>query len=133
GVRLDAVQTEGGAPFERAWRRIGELGLGREAVPSRWADLMTPWDDPHSAADGILDDETYDWLGVVDVVRRSGGRPVVVPETAVLRAHELGRAAGIPVSATGSAGLAALLVPDGAPVPGEQVAVIFSGVDRGSG
>jgi hypothetical protein len=91
---------------------------------------MTPWDDPHSLADGILDDETYDWLGVVDVMRRSGGRPLVVPETAVVRAHELGRATGVPVSATGSAGLAALLVPDGAPRPGERVAVIFSGVDR---
>ena len=45
---------------------------------------MTPWADPHSAADGILDDETYDWLGVVDVVRRSGGRPLVVPETAIV-------------------------------------------------
>ena len=133
GVRLDAVQTEGGAPLARAWRRIDELALAPDVVPAHWSELMTPWDDPHSAADGILDDETYDWLGVVDVVRRSGGRPVVVPETAVLRAHELGRAAGIPVSATGSAGLAALLVPDGAPVPGEQVAVIFSGVDRGSG
>ena len=130
GVRLDAVQTEGGAPLERAWRRIEELGLGPDEVPAHWSQLMTPWDDPHSAADGILDDETYDWLGVVDVLRRSGGQPVVVPESAVLRAHELGRATGIPVSATGSAGFAALLVPAGAPAPGERVGVIFSGVDR---
>ncbi|MET0461130.1 MAG: PLP-dependent lyase/thiolase [Ilumatobacteraceae bacterium] len=132
GVRLDAVQTEGGAPFARAWQRTAELGLGPDEVPGRWADLMTPWDDPRSVADGILDDETYDWLGVLDVVRRSGGRPVVVPETAVVRARELGRATGIPVSATGTAGLAALLTPEGASLPGERVAVIFSGVDRGS-
>ena len=91
---------------------------------------MTPWAEPHSVADGILDDETYDWIGVVDAMRRSGGGPVVVPETAVVRAHELGRATGIPVSPTGTAGLAALLVPAGAPAPGERVAVIFSGVDR---
>ena len=90
---------------------------------------MTPWADPHSAADGILDDETYDWLGVFDVMRRSGGRPIVVPETAIARAHELGRATGIPVSATGTAGLAALLTPP-APRPAGRIAVIFSGVDR---
>jgi hypothetical protein len=94
---------------------------------------MTPWDDPHSLADGILDDETYDWLGVVDVMRRSGGRPVVVPETAVVQAHELGRATGSPVSATGTAGLAALVAPAGASAAGERVGVIFSGVERGSG
>ena len=91
---------------------------------------MTPWEHPHSAADGILDDETYDWLGVFDVVRRSGGRMVVAPEEAIIRAHELGRTTGIPVSTTGSAGLAALLTPDGTPTPGERVGVIFSGVER---
>ncbi len=91
---------------------------------------MTPWDDPHSAADGILDDETYDWLGVFDVVRRSGGRMVVAAEKAILRANELARTTDIPVSPTGSAGLAALLTPAGAPTPGERVGIIFSGVDR---
>ncbi len=92
---------------------------------------MTPWDDPHSSADGILDDETYDWLGVRDVVERSGGRPIVVPEAAIAQAHELGLQTGIPVSATGTAGLAGLLTPDGAPAdPTERVAVIFSGVQR---
>ena len=109
------------------------MGTGGGLAPIRpphWAELMTPWADPHSAADGILDDETYDWLGVFDVLRRSGGRPVVVPETAIARAHELGRATGIPVSATGTAGLAALLTPAGAPAPADRTAVIFSGVDR---
>ena len=72
---------------------------------------MTPWPDPHSAADGILDDETYDWLGVLDVVRRSGGQVVVAPETAIVEAHELGRTTGIPVSATGTAGLAGAAAP----------------------
>ena len=79
---------------------------------------MTPWPDPHSAADGILDDEAYDWLGVLDAARRSGGQVVVAPESAIVEAHELGRTTGIPVSATGTAGLAALLTPAGAPAPG---------------
>jgi threonine synthase len=127
-VRLDAVQTEGCAPLARAWQRAD--GLAPEDVPARWAELMTPWDDPHSAADGILDDETYDWLGVFHVLGRSGGRPVVVPEAAIEQAHELARRTGITASPTGTAGLAALLTPDGAPARGERVAVVFSGVER---
>ena len=126
GVRLDAVQTEGCAPLARAWMRAA----GRDDPAAHWAELMTPWEHPHSAADGILDDETYDWLGVFDVLRRSGGSPLVVPETAIARAHELGRATGIPVSATGTAGLAALLTSAPAPAPETRAAVIFSGVDR---
>ena len=126
GVRIDAVQSEGCAPLARALA----AAAGIDDPAAHWAELMTPWPDPHSAADGILDDETYDWLGVLDVVGRSGGRAVVVPETAIVRAHEIGTATGIPVSATGTAGLAGLLTPDGAPAPGETVAVVFSGVSR---
>ena len=67
---------------------------------------------------------------MLDVVRRSGGRAIVAPETAIVEAHQLGVATGIPVSATGTAGLAGLLTPEGAPAPGERVAVIFSGASR---
>ena len=126
GVRLDAVQTEGCAPLARG---VGAGGGARtpSRPPARWGELMTPWPDPHSAADGILDDETYDWLGVLDVVRRSGGQVVVVARgRRSCEAHELGRTTGIPVSATGTAGLAALLTPSRRPAPGERVAVIFS-------
>ena len=73
---------------------------------------MWPWEDePRSLADGILDDETYDWLGVVQGMAASGGSPVVVE-----RGPDRGGATtwpsaltGIPVSATGTAGLAGLL------------------------
>ena len=51
---------------------------------------MWPWDDPRSAADGILDDETYDWLGVLEAMDGGGGSPVVAPEAAIIEAHELG-------------------------------------------
>jgi len=129
-VRIDTVQAEGCAPLARAWRRADDRGLEADEVGAHWAELMTPWDEPHSAADGILDDEAYDWLGVFDVMLRSGGRPLVAPEAAIVRAHELAESTGIPVSVTGSAGLAALLEPDGAPAPGERVAVVFSGVER---
>jgi len=130
GVRLDTVQVEGCAPLARAWWRAADANLPPAAIGAHWARLMTPWSEPRSVADGILDDETYDWLGDVEVMRASGGRPIVVPEEAVVRAHELALATGIPVSATGAAGLAGLLVVDGAPRAGERVAVVFSGVAR---
>jgi threonine synthase len=121
-VSLLAVQAEGCAPLERAVTAVGD-----DADPaSRWAEVMTPWEGPHSLADGILDDETYDWLAVLEAMRVSGGRPVVVSEDAVVSAVEVARSAGLRVSPTGAAGVAAL-------VEGAQsgpVAVIASGVDR---
>jgi threonine synthase len=127
-VRLDAVQSEGCAPLARAMVRAD--GLADADAAARWPTLMTVWDDPRSAADGILDDEAYDWLAVRSVVSVSGGRALVAPEAAIVRAHDLGRQTGIPVSATGTAGLAGLLTADGAPAADERVAVIFSGVER---
>ena len=100
-------------------------------MPSRWAELMTPWDDPHSAADGILDDETYDWLGVLRrraSLRRSGRSSRRSRRSS--RPTPWAPPPASPVSPTGTAGLAGLLTPDGAPAPGERVAVIFSGASR---
>jgi threonine synthase len=129
-VRLDTVQSQGCAPLARAWWRSKDLGVSDAGVPHRWGQLMTPWERPHSLADGILDDETYDWLGVFDVMGRSGGEPLVVPEEAIVSAATIGAASGIPVSPTGAAGVAGLLVREGRPADGEHVAVIFSGVTR---
>ena len=92
---------------------------------------MTPWERPTSIADGILDDETYDWLADFAVMAASGGRPIVVPEEAVVDAVDVAASTGIDVSATGSAAIAALLVADGRPAADETVAVIFSGARRG--
>jgi threonine synthase len=131
-VRVDTVQTEGCAPLERAWRRAQEARITTADAGAHWDELMTAWDEPHSAADGILDDETYDWLGVFEGMERSGGRPLVVPESAITAAHALAGRTGMPVSVTGSAGLAGLLTAAGAPAPGERVAVIFSGAARGA-
>jgi threonine dehydratase len=129
-VRLDTLQAQGCAPLARAWWRAKDAGYELGQLARRWSELMTPWDRPSSVADGILDDETYDWLGVVDVMAASGGRPIVVPEEAVVAAARLGAGTGIGVSATGSAGLAALLVDDGRSGTDEVVAVVFSGVKR---
>lgn len=121
-VSLLAVQAEGCAPLERAVAAVGD-----DLDPaSRWGEVMTPWEEPHSLADGILDDETYDWLAVLEAMRASGGRPVVVSEPAVVEAVEVARSAGLRVSPTGAAGVAALI--EGA--QSGPVAVIASGVDR---
>lgn len=131
-VRLDTVQTQGCAPLARAWWRARDRGLDPAApeVGTHWSELMTPWIDPRSRADGILDDETYDWLGDVAVMAASGGRPLVVPEEAIDGAVDAAKATSIPVSATGVAGLAGLMVGPGRPRDGERVAVVFSGVAR---
>ena len=93
---------------------------------------MWPWEHVgESAADGILDDETYDWLAVVEAMEFSGGGPLVVTEAHVLEANELGcRTTGIDASHTGTAGLAGLLAMRSQIDPDERVAVIFSGIRR---
>lgn len=154
--RLHAVQTAACAPLERAWRRVLEELLGqvpadpeeaagralqvdpaarrqvlRRAARSR-SQFMWPWEsEPRSAAAGILDDETYDWLAIVEGMLESGGYPVVVPETRVQEAHTLARqVTGLPVCATGSAGLAGLLTLLPRLAPSEEVALLFTGRAR---
>ena len=72
-IRLDTVQAQGCAPLARAWWRAKDAGYADAQLPGRWAELMTPWERPHSIADGILDDETYDWLADFAVMAASGG------------------------------------------------------------
>jgi threonine synthase len=125
-VRLHAVQAEGCAPLARAWARAEHV-----AHPAaHWAELMTPWEQPASVADGILDDETYDWLAVFGAMRSSGGSPVVATEHQVESAHALAHRCGYCVSPTGSAGLAGLLAHRAELANGERVAVIMSGIQR---
>ncbi len=63
-------------------------------VAAQWSELMTPWENPRSLADGILDDETYDWLGVFDAIGGWGDAPVVAAEADIIAAHQLARARG---------------------------------------
>jgi threonine synthase len=86
-----------------------------------------------SIASGILDDETYDWLAVIEGMIASGGWPVTVSEERLAAAHALAReATGIAVSATGSAGLAGLmeLRERGVVAAVDTTAVLFTGVER---
>ena len=161
---IDTVQTRGAWPLRRTWQRFAhrvllraghheleaypdrELaqllqhlggGRGRERVgrdgtgPATWA-----WEEePVSIAEGILDDETYDWAAVLEGMVRTGGVPVVVDDATIADANERARTGtGIDVSHTGSAGLAGLIAlrASGDADPGERVAVLFTGVRRRS-
>ena len=128
---LHAVQAEGCAPLERAWRRAIATG-GVHNVGGRWSECMWPWEEePHSLADGILDDETYDWIGVLDAMADTGGSPVVAREHHIMEAHRLAReCTDVRVSPTGSAGLAGVLAIRDHISDDERVVVVFSGIQR---
>ncbi len=126
------VQTQGCAPLDRALQRAGDRGI--VDVGLHWDELMTVWDDPTSLADGILDDETYDWVDIAHSLRVAGGSSVVVSEAKIVAAHDLAHDAGFDASATGTAGLAGLLHiletdPDRFDAA-SRVAVVMSGVER---
>ena len=127
--RFHAVQTAGCAPLARAWDR---LDGHRGEAPDRWAQAMWPWEaEPHSLADGILDDETYDWLGIVEEMTRTGGSPVVASEAEVIEAASLvTRVSGIDASPTGASGLAGVIAQRAQIGDDEQLVVILSGIRR---
>ncbi len=137
-TKLFPVQAEGCAPLARAWDQLSpEFNFDAAAAdPQRY---MWPWDNPQSAADGILDDITYDWLPLLSETRRSGGHPVVASESTVVSVHATATSVtGIPATATATAGLAGLVMfaphldqiarSDGRP---PRVGVFFTGIQRG--
>jgi threonine synthase len=135
--RIDTVQTTGAWPLKRAFDAVGSRGEPEAAL--RFAShhrsaFMWPWEEePRSVARGILDDETYDWLAVVDGMRRTGGRPLVVDEPTLEHANAMAReTTGIDVDHTGSAGLAGVLAlrEAGEIEADERIAVLFTGVVR---
>lgn len=142
-ARLHTVQTASAHPLERAYQKIAgqlpERPQGADvddalaAAATHRSAYMWPWETvPDSMATGILDDETYDWLAVVRAMLSTGGRPVVVTERQLARAHGLGRQAGFRADPTGTAGLAGLmeLIESGGIEPHERVVVLFTGVER---
>jgi threonine synthase len=141
--RLHTVQTEGAWPLKRAFDgvvaacpkvRPGDIHDVVEQAAQHRSQFMWPWEtEPHSIAHGILDDETYDWLVLVQEMLATGGSTVVVDETTLAGANVLARdATGIAADATGTAGLAGLLALRDTGVVGdaERVAVLFTGIDR---
>ncbi len=154
---LHAVQTEACAPLARAWRLVAaDLAVGSDLPePKRAVELlghgsgarrmmladpdryMWPWEPiGESSATGVLDDVTYDWQTVVAPMIDSGGWPIMVSESQVREANQLGRqTTGIDVDATGTAGLAGLLDPATRSTieSDDQVVVFFTGLQRTHG
>lgn len=142
--RYQAVQTTGAWPLSRAFERVAarlsadagqpEVRSALSYAATHRSEFMWPWEEePRSIAHGILDDETYDWLAVVEGMLVSGGGPVVVGEDLLARANALAvDAAHIDVDPTGSSGLAGLLAlrDQGAIGDHERVGVLFTGVNR---
>ncbi len=133
--RVWAVQSEQCAPFDRAWSQIPaattideRLGLAEQQAEN----LMTPWPDPSSAATGILDDVTYDWLGVARALLLTGGSSVLATEDDIESANQQVRAADYDADHTGSAGYAGLLAAlrQGSISPTDTAAVLITGVQR---
>ena len=134
--------TPAGAPAaERLAERVRDAAAAAVLADElRWAtthrsQLMWPWEtEPRSLATGILDDETYDWLAIVEAMLTTGGYPIVVDEATIAAAHAVGRATtGIDVDPAGTAGLAGLmhLIASGVDLGRMSIAVVFTGARRG--
>ena len=125
---LVAVQTEGCAPLSRAWNTAQS-----DANPAQhWTKHMWAWEnEPVSLADGILDDETYDWVADVAQIQRTGGKVVVASESQVVEASGVApQTTSIDASPTGTAGVAGLLSIRAELSNTVRVAVVLSGVRR---
>eukprot|EP00945_MAST-04E_sp_MAST-4E-sp1_P003152 g3152.t1 len=73
--KLFCIQPVGCGPLKRALDEMkkNDITNGKTAAKDR-ATYMYPWENPHSIAHGILDDETYDWLSLVDgMISTEGG------------------------------------------------------------
>ena len=133
--RVWAVQAQQCAPFDRAWSQIPTAASVDERLSlaeQQAEQLMTPWPDPSSAATGILDDVTYDWLGVARALLLTGGSSVVAGEDDIESANQRVRAAGYNADHTGSAGYAGLLAAlrQGTISPTDTSAVLITGIRR---
>ena len=135
---LNTVQATGCSPLSIAYNRIAESNNPSEALSeavSTPIKYMEPWENPSSAATGILDDVTYDWLPLVwDMLfGDNAGGPLSASEEKILLAKKLVTDhTDISASATGTAGLAGLLAAkeDGCINSDDSVIILLTGVDR---
>jgi threonine synthase len=108
-----------------------------DEVARHRSSYMWAWEtEPRSIAQGILDDETYDWLAVVRAMLATGGGSLVVDETTLREARSIAfESTGIDADETGTAGLAGLLAlaRRGDLPAGETIAVLFTGRRRTTG
>jgi threonine synthase len=115
--------------------RRTEVSAALRYAATHRSEFMWPWEtEPRSVATGILDDETYDWLAVVEAMLATGGWPIVVDEPTLATANAMAReTTGIAADETGTAGLAGLLhaLAAGVDLRDETSAVLVTGARRG--
>ena len=133
--RIWATQSEGCAPLNRAWESLPKERTFAEVMlyaRENSADLMKPWDNPKSLASGILDDVTYDWLGVIRSLLLSDGGSIVSSEKNIISASQLVSSLGINAEPTGAASVAGVisLLEDKIIDQSQKVGVLITGVNR---
>ncbi len=102
-------------------------------VAANRSEFFKPWsaNEPHSIAEGILDDTTYDGFEILVAMLETGGLPVVLTEDELQRGWNMGaECTKLNVSPTGTAALAALMVlQNNALIKStENTAFLFTGV-----
>ena len=135
---LNTVQASGCSPLLIAFNQISDSDNPSEALSEAISNplkYMQPWENPSSAATGILDDITYDWLPLVwDMLfEDNNGGPICASEKDILLAKNLvADHTEISASFTGTAGLAGLLAAkrDGCIDSDDSVVILLTGVDR---
>lgn len=133
--KVCAVQAEGCAPFDKAWKGLPQETTDQEKIDyaiSNAATLMSPWEKPESLATGILDDITYDWIGVVTALAYTGGESIVASEKEIAMAYDLVNRQGVNAEPTGSAGVAGVIsaLKAGYLQRSDRVGVLLTGVLR---
>ncbi len=133
--KVCAVQAEGCAPFDKAWKGLPQETTDQEKIDyaiSNAETLMSPWEKPESLATGILDDITYDWIGVVTALVYSGGESIVASEKEIAMAYDLVNRQGVNAEPTGSAGVAGVIsaLKAGYLQRSDRVGVLLTGVLR---
>ena len=92
GLKMDrapslmCVQAEGNAPLHRAYETMLKSKSTPAEAKTRRSEFMTAWENPTSIASGILDDETYDWVQLVEGMHKTGGKVLLVNDDAVIKA-----------------------------------------------
>jgi len=132
---LDPRDRGTAADFLAATERRTAVAEALRYAATHRSEFMRPWEsEPKSVATGILDDETYDWLAVVEAMLATGGWPIVVSDEELLAANALAASTtAIRADETGTAGLAGLvqMLGAGADLGDETTAVLFTGARRG--
>lgn len=135
---LNTVQANGCSPLLIAFNLIADSDNPSEALSEAISNppkYMKPWENPSSAATGILDDITYDWLPLVSdmLLGDNIGGPISANEEDIVLAKKMvADHTDISASATGTAGLAGLIgaKKDGCINSDDSIVILLTGVDR---